>query len=1296
MKFDISFIQQKIVDRGLATLEVTRLRISTCTSPSLQQINSAIVHTMKVKDIERTANIAWSSIKHPSILLAAGTAAQQFDASFSTNASLEIYALNVSDPSLDTELLGSTNCEHRFHKIIWGSFGAGSNGTIVGGCDNGIIQIYNVEKVLAGESSLEASHSNHIGAVHALDFNPFQENLLATGASESEIYIWDMNNTSKPMTPGSKPQPYEDIVAIQWNKAVQPILAATFVSKCLVWDLRKNEPIIKLTDTVSRIRWKSVAWHPQIATQLCIASEEDQAPTIQLWDLRFATQALNTFENHQRGILSMAWCLADPDLLISSGKDNRILCWNPNSTNPGGEVLSEIARTNQWNFDVSWCPKSPVLIGSPSFDGHISVYTVMGGHSNKQIQTWNGWVFTRLIRSLIVFLEWMGIYKLTPVPQQTTHPAYNDISKAPKWMKKPVSAKFGFGGKLISLTTEKPQHNAQTGQIESPMHLVYISQVITESELVNKSAQLEQAMEYGNFIDYCKNKADLTTDQHKKYIWHFLRAHFEENSQSELLNLLGYRLEDINNKLDQVVGNLSVDDISDGISNLHAQNDFNNLGGGDDFERILKTYEAKKQKQFEIKTGDDTEGLITEAILMGNIEAAVELCMKAKKFTEAIILARTGGDDLFRKTQYRYLKEKDNVLSPLITSLINSDWNNIVDNCNIKNWKEALVAILRHCNDLEYPSLCERLGNRLLEESVNNPKLAQDAQLCYICSGSFDQLVHSWSGRAKHSTKDLQELVELVMLLKKAIEYQGRVVEIQGGLADILSKYAFILASQGNLQTALNYLGNSTSDKVVELRNRLFVCLGQEPAYTQKRPSIASGYPPISPKATYPANPAYNHFNTNPIANVFGGGPPTPTWQAPPTRTFSPAPPPQPARPPSAGSTTQSGGSGLHSRAKYVLDPSVQSNTNMSSMNMNQNPVMPAIPTQSAFQTNALNNYNSNPYKPPIPNALNQTTLPPSPAYEAIGSYGQIPQQNRFMTTKPNPAFAPQPVNQFVPSSIPANVPPAAPPTFTPGVPAATVAENLYGNPPPMKTDLGGSTPGWNDPPAFTKSVKSQPKSEVASQDPITHPIYGAAPVPITTPNSMYGNPGGIPNQPAMYGQPLNQNNFGNYQPTMPPPGDMYNPAAFNTQAINPNAFATNAVNSNLNHQQNVMGTVERPQPIQKAPIPEEHIHMQTVFDELRSRCSGAANNPQMKRKLDDVSRKLENLYDLLRERKLTPNTLTSLHQMCQMLQNGDYASIQRLQTELAESPDFAQIASFMPGIKVLLQCAQQLQVYLR
>ena len=32
-----------------------------------------------------------------------------------------------------------------------------------------------------------------------------------------------------------------------------------------------------------------------------------------------------------RGVLALAWSLADPELLLSCGKDNRILCWNPNT-----------------------------------------------------------------------------------------------------------------------------------------------------------------------------------------------------------------------------------------------------------------------------------------------------------------------------------------------------------------------------------------------------------------------------------------------------------------------------------------------------------------------------------------------------------------------------------------------------------------------------------------------------------------------------------------------------------------------------------------------------------------------------------------------------------------------------------------------------------------------------------------------------------------------------------------------------------------------------------------------------
>lgn len=73
----------------------------------------------------------------------------------------------------------------------------------------------------------------------------------------------------------------------------------------------------------------------------------------------------------------------------------------------------------------------------------------------------------------------------------------------------------------------------------------------------------------------------------------------------------------------------------------------------------------------------------------------------------------------------------------------------------------------------------EQLGDRLQKESQSNPKLLQDAQLCYIVAGSFDKLVDSWSTNAKSSTKDLQELVELVTFLQKSIERQGRQVEVR-------------------------------------------------------------------------------------------------------------------------------------------------------------------------------------------------------------------------------------------------------------------------------------------------------------------------------------------------------------------------------------------------------------------------------------------------------------------------------------------------------------------------------------
>ena len=93
-----------------------------------------------------------------------------------------------------------------------------------------------------------------LGAVQALDINPFQPNLLASGASDSEIYIWDLNNPDNTHTPGAKSLPPDNISCLAWNKKVQHILASTSpCGRCVVWDLRKNEPIIKVSDQGSMV-----------------------------------------------------------------------------------------------------------------------------------------------------------------------------------------------------------------------------------------------------------------------------------------------------------------------------------------------------------------------------------------------------------------------------------------------------------------------------------------------------------------------------------------------------------------------------------------------------------------------------------------------------------------------------------------------------------------------------------------------------------------------------------------------------------------------------------------------------------------------------------------------------------------------------------------------------------------------------------------------------------------------------------------------------------------------------------
>ena len=79
---------------------------------------------MKVKEVEVTANVAWSPAENAPIYLAAGTAAQQLDATFNTSSALEMYRLNLDESGHGLPKAVSLPVDNRFHKLVWGKTAA--------------------------------------------------------------------------------------------------------------------------------------------------------------------------------------------------------------------------------------------------------------------------------------------------------------------------------------------------------------------------------------------------------------------------------------------------------------------------------------------------------------------------------------------------------------------------------------------------------------------------------------------------------------------------------------------------------------------------------------------------------------------------------------------------------------------------------------------------------------------------------------------------------------------------------------------------------------------------------------------------------------------------------------------------------------------------------------------------------------------------------------------------------------------------------------------------------------------
>ncbi|KAF8324282.1 uncharacterized protein EI90DRAFT_3000716 [Cantharellus anzutake] len=507
---------------------------------------------MKLKEIQRTATFAWSPSSRPTTLIVTGTVAGALDASFSNESQLEIWDpdfMNKSEAGLggagQRGPIVSVTTGSRFNRLVWGAVGTSRpRGVIAAGMENGEVNIWDPEKIVSNAEPSEyliSRNTEHTSSVRALDFNPLQSHLLSSGGGNAEIYVWDLENPNKPYTPGAKSSKLDEITSLAWNHQVAHVLATSSTSGyTVVWDLRGKREVTALQygggagttggSTVyqgggvlalgNRRGMSAIAWHPDNATRLITASEDDSSPIIMVWDLRNSRAPEKILTGHEKGVLSLAWCKQDPDLLLSCGKDNRALIWNPQTS----ETIGELPAASNWAFQVEWSPRNPDMFASAFFDGTIGIHSLQTTNEPSDVTPVHGTVSS-------------SGADLFDQPSSATSQAPLSLRQPPKWLRRPSSGSFGFGGKLVTVS------NLPSAQGANQSRVVHLRTVATEPsivESVNALKDAEKCQTLKEFAALKSSKAHVNASDVEAASWKALSSLFSADSRDELVTLLGF------------------------------------------------------------------------------------------------------------------------------------------------------------------------------------------------------------------------------------------------------------------------------------------------------------------------------------------------------------------------------------------------------------------------------------------------------------------------------------------------------------------------------------------------------------------------------------------------------------------------------------------------------------------------------------------------------------------------------------------------------------------------------------
>ncbi|KAL1382013.1 hypothetical protein HDK64DRAFT_57322 [Phyllosticta capitalensis] len=1045
---------------------------------------------VRLREIPRTATFAWSPGSAPP-LIATGTKAGAVDADFSNETQLEIWDLALGSPGQSVELqpAGSISADSRFHDIAWGIPNDDRpRGVIAGALESGSLDLWDADKLLKGQNDAFLSRTEkHSAAIKALQFNPFKPELLATAGAKGELYITDLNNPN-PFRLGNSVARADDFEALDWNKKVPYILATGssggFVT---VWDLKtKKENLI--LNNFQRKAVSAVAWDPDVPTKLMTAVPNDQEPLILMWDLRNSNAPERILKGHDQGVLSLSWCTSDSDILLSCGKDNRTICWNPHT----GQSLGEFPVVTNWTFQTEFNPHNPNLLATASFDGKIAVQTLQNTKQEAEPT------------EAAAALDGEDFFaRAQTQPQAATF----SLPQAPKWLRRPVGASFGFGGKLVKLGTDATTKKSK----------ISISTFAVDSAIGQATEKFEQALKSGDLASICEAKISEAKTEEEKADWTVIET-LISGSRTKLVDYLGFSAPSDAEKAEETQDGAK----TNGTSEKDPGAFFDESGDSDNFlADLAATKGAKTNNPFKIFTGNETEADkdITKALMLGQFEKALDICLKEDRLSDAFMIAICGGQKCIDKAQSAYFKKKadgPNYLR-LLASVVGKNLWDVVYNADLSNWKEVMATLCTYADQSDFPDLCEALGDRLeeaIQETGSSESLRKDASFCYLAGSKLEKVVGNWAQELQESeaagiehnegdtsfsihARSLQNFIEKVTIFREVTKFQDsdRQKTSDWKLAPLYAKYAEyadLLASHGQLQEAEKYL-----DLLPDKYNEAEVARNRVRMATRKAPA----QPTHHRTATATSAGAQRGQRVVPTYMPVGGSPAIPT-PAPAANPYAPVG--QPAQP--AQSFAPSAGRGYVPAGYQPPQASIPKPN----------------PYTGGFQP--LQQQQQAPLPPPPRASASSPAMPPPSQAANISAWNDLP-EGFGAAKQPSRRGTPGGNGGAITSPFPGQAPNVISPPPAAGSPYMPQQQQRPTPPPPPKGPPQG-------PPRVTSPL--QAGSPITQLDPTRRPPSAAAAAYAPPPQpQQYPSQATIPRGPSPYNPP----------PTSAPPNNRYAPS---------------------------------------------------------------------------------------------------------------------------------------------------------